>query len=115
MRRHLLVLLVFKSFSRDHSFSEEEENKKKGKGLVCFEGGEDLRLECLLKYSAEVLGKGSTGSKYKAVLDDGLVVAVKRLSNGRFPSFNKGFNRHLKLMGRLRHINVATCEPERMW
>ena len=110
-RKHAVSLAASGSvqgFHSDHGFSEEEENKKKDKGLVCFEGGEDLRLECLLKSSAEVLGKGSTGSTYKAVLDDGLVVAVKRLSNVRFPSFSKCFNRRLNLMGRLRHSNVVS-------
>ena len=58
---------------------------QKSSGLVCFEGGEELRLESLLKASAEVLGKGVSGSTYKAVLEDGIVVAVKRLSALQFP------------------------------
>ncbi|CAL5407604.1 unnamed protein product [Camellia sinensis] len=36
-------------------------------------------LEDLLRASAEVLGKGSYGTAYKAVLDEGVMVVVKRL------------------------------------
>ncbi|GJN32829.1 hypothetical protein PR202_gb21364 [Eleusine coracana subsp. coracana] len=83
---------------------------KSSGGLVCFEGGEALRLESLLKASAEVLGKGASGSTYKAVLEDGAVaVAVKRLSALRFPAGSgrgKAFDRHMRVVGRVRHRNV---------
>ncbi|GJN11268.1 hypothetical protein PR202_ga29446 [Eleusine coracana subsp. coracana] len=81
---------------------------KSSGGLVCFEGGEALRLESLLKASAEVLGKGASGSTYKAVLEDGaVVVAVKRLSALRFPAGRgKAFDRHMRVVGRVRHRNV---------
>lgn len=38
-------------------------------------------LEDLLRASAEVLGKGTFGTAYKAVLEAGIVVAVKRLKD----------------------------------
>ncbi|KAF8664569.1 hypothetical protein HU200_054752 [Digitaria exilis] len=81
----------------------------KSGGLVCFEGGEELRLESLLKASAEVLGKGVSGSTYKAVLEDGIVVAVKCLSALQFPaSRSKAFDRNMRLVGRLRHRHVVS-------
>ncbi|CAN6205845.1 unnamed protein product [Urochloa humidicola] len=86
-----------------------DEKCHKSGGLVCFEGGEELRLESLLKASAEVLGKGVSGSTYKAVLDDGVVVAVKRLSALQFPaSQGKAFDRHMRLVGRLRHRHIVS-------
>lgn len=86
----------------------QEEEKDKDRGLACFEGGENLRLDCLLKASAEVLGKGLSGSTYKAVLEDGIVVAVKRLSAVQFPSRSKAFDRQMQLIGRARHPNVVS-------
>ncbi|XP_021752297.1 probable inactive receptor kinase At5g58300 [Chenopodium quinoa] len=48
--------------------------------LVFFEGcSYNFDLEDLLRASAEVLGKGSYGTAYKAILDEGIVVVVKRL------------------------------------
>ncbi|KAF5750722.1 hypothetical protein HS088_TW03G01061 [Tripterygium wilfordii] len=54
---------------------EAEKNK-----LVFFEGcSSNFDLEDLLRASAEVLGKGSYGTTYKAILEEGSAVAVKRL------------------------------------
>ena len=54
---------------------EAEKNK-----LVFFEGCSfNFDLEDLLRASAEVLGKGSYGTTYKAILEDGTTVVVKRL------------------------------------
>ncbi|KAL6856013.1 hypothetical protein ACP4OV_018815 [Aristida adscensionis] len=104
----------------DEALCLEEEDKRIGGdekqqrggagGLVCFDGGEELRLESLLKASAEVLGKGVSGSTYKAVLEDGVVVAVKRLSALQFPAAgrSKAFDRHMRLVGRLRHRHVVS-------
>ena len=94
-------------------FEEEEKRDdrchKTSGGLVCFDGGDELRLESLLKASAEVLGKGVSGSTYKAVLEDGIVVAVKRLSALQFPaSRSKAFDRHMRVVGRLRHRHVVS-------
>ncbi|KAJ4801073.1 Leucine-rich repeat protein kinase family protein [Rhynchospora pubera] len=42
-------------------------------------------LEDLLRASAEVLGKGTFGTTYKAILETGPVVAVKRLKDANLP------------------------------
>ncbi|KAL8144489.1 hypothetical protein V2J09_017521 [Rumex salicifolius] len=48
--------------------------------LVFFQGcAYNFDLEDLLRASAEVLGKGSYGTAYKAILDEGTTVVVKRL------------------------------------
>jgi hypothetical protein len=87
---------------------DDDKCQLKSRGLVCFEGGEELRLESLLKASAEVLGKGVSGSTYRAVIDGGVVVAVKRLSALQFPAGRgKAFDRHMRVVGRIRHRNVV--------
>lgn len=61
-------------------------------------------LEDLLRASAEVLGKGTFGTAYKAVLEDATVV-VKRLKDGGIGK--KEFEQHMELIGRIRHENVV--------
>ncbi|KAG6556090.1 hypothetical protein Mapa_002031 [Marchantia paleacea] len=75
--------------------------------LVFLEGSKHIfELEDLLRASAEMLGKGSFGTAYKAVLEDGSVVAVKRLkdvsTNGK-----KEFEQQMELIGKLKHPNVV--------
>ncbi|MCO5600663.1 hypothetical protein L7F22_054778 [Adiantum nelumboides] len=83
------------------SAAEKESNK-----LVFFEGGTStFDLEDLLRASAEVLGKGSIGTAYKAVLEDGTTVVVKRLKDvsvGR-----KEFEQHMGMLGKLRHRHLV--------
>ncbi|XP_037403934.1 probable leucine-rich repeat receptor-like protein kinase At1g68400 [Triticum dicoccoides] len=68
-----------------------------------------FELEELLRASAEMLGKGGCGTAYKAVLDDGSVVAVKRLRDAApaAASTKKDFEHHMAVLGRLRHPNVV--------
>ncbi|XP_044365907.1 probable leucine-rich repeat receptor-like protein kinase At1g68400 [Triticum aestivum] len=72
-------------------------------------GGRRFELEELLRASAEMLGKGGYGTAYKAVLDDGSVVAVKRLRDAApaAASTKKDFERHMVVLGHLRHPNVV--------
>eukprot|EP00249_Psilotum_nudum_P001355 c13801_g1_i2 orf=408-2543(-) len=80
-------------------------NPERGK-LVFMDGKKQFDLEDLLRASAEMLGKGSLGTAYKAVLEDGSVVAVKRLKDistaGR-----REFEQHMEFVGRLRHLNLV--------
>ncbi|XP_057532748.1 probable inactive receptor kinase At1g48480 [Amaranthus tricolor] len=62
----------------------DEVNGGLNKKLVFFGngiGGKTFDLEELLRASAEVLGKGTFGTAYKAVLELGTVVSVKRLKD----------------------------------
>ncbi|KAL0291317.1 UNVERIFIED_CONTAM: Leucine-rich repeat receptor-like protein kinase PXC1 [Sesamum calycinum] len=65
-----------------------------------------FELEDLLRASAEMLGKGSLGTVYKAVLDDGCTVAVKRLKDAN-PCARKEFEQYMDVIGKLRHPNVV--------
>ncbi|KAD0267388.1 hypothetical protein E3N88_44537 [Mikania micrantha] len=63
-------------------------------------------LEELLRSSAEVLGKGTMGITYKAILESGLVVAVKRVKEMKSIT-EKEFVRQMQLLGKLRHDNLV--------
>ncbi|CAN8260605.1 unnamed protein product [Cochlearia groenlandica] len=66
----------------------------------------EFDLDGLLKASAEVLGKGTVGSSYKASFDHGLVVAVKRLRDVVVPE--KEFRERLQVLGSMSHANLVT-------
>ncbi|KAL0309612.1 UNVERIFIED_CONTAM: Leucine-rich repeat receptor-like protein kinase PXC1 [Sesamum radiatum] len=74
--------------------------------LVFFDRKKQFELEDLLRASAEMLGKGSLGTVYKAVLDDGCTVAVKRLKDAN-PCARKEFEQYMDVIGKLRHPNVV--------
>ncbi|CAA2966230.1 probable inactive receptor kinase At5g58300 isoform X1 [Olea europaea subsp. europaea] len=81
---------------------EPEKNK-----LVFFEGcSYNFDLEDLLRASAEVLGKGSFGTAYKAVLEESTTVVVKRLKEVIVGK--KDFEQQMETIGRLGlHPNVV--------
>ncbi|CAL5421604.1 unnamed protein product [Camellia sinensis] len=74
--------------------------------MVFFEGAKRFELEDLLRASAEMLGKGGFGTAYKPVLDDGNVVAVKRLKEASIGG-RREFEQQMEVLGRLRHQNVV--------
>ncbi|KAJ4832119.1 hypothetical protein Tsubulata_032537 [Turnera subulata] len=81
--------------------TEAERNK-----LVFFEGGVySFDLEDLLRASAEVLGKGSVGTSYKAVLEEGTTVVVKRLKD--VVVTKREFEMQMEVLGRIKHDNVV--------
>ncbi|CAK7349549.1 unnamed protein product [Dovyalis caffra] len=62
-------------------------------------------LEDLLRASAEVLGKGTFGTAYKAVLEMGTVVAVKRLKD---VTISEGeFREKIEIVGAMDHENLV--------
>ncbi|XVE71974.1 hypothetical protein DITRI_Ditri11bG0001100 [Diplodiscus trichospermus] len=62
-------------------------------------------LEDLLRASAEVLGKGTFGTAYKATLEMGVVVAVKRLKDVTVSE--KEFKEKMEVVGALDHQNLV--------
>ncbi|KAK0580121.1 hypothetical protein LWI29_036688 [Acer saccharum] len=81
---------------------EPEKNK-----LVFFEGSSyNFDLEDLLRASAEVLGKGSYGTAYKAVLEESTTVVVKRLKE--VVVGKREFEQQMEIVGRVgQHQNVV--------
>ncbi|XP_010926113.1 probable inactive receptor kinase At1g48480 [Elaeis guineensis] len=77
-----------------------------GKKLVFFgSGARPFDLEDLLRASAEVLGKGTFGTAYKAVLEMGTAVAVKRLKDVNLPE--KEFREKIEAVGAMDHPNLV--------
>ncbi|XVF50422.1 hypothetical protein PTKIN_Ptkin04bG0098700 [Pterospermum kingtungense] len=76
------------------------------KKLVFFgNAGRVFDLEDLLRASAEVLGKGTFGTAYKAVLEGGMAVAVKRLKDVTISE--KEFKDKIEGVGAMDHQNLV--------
>ncbi|XP_052183585.1 probable inactive receptor kinase At1g48480 [Diospyros lotus] len=75
------------------------------KKLVFFGSGRVFDLEDLLRASAEVLGKGTFGTAYKAVLEVGTVVAVKRLKDVTISE--REFREKIESVGAMDHQNLV--------
>lgn len=81
--------------------TETERNK-----LVFFGYGKHtFDQDDLFRASAEVLGKGTFGTSYKAIIENGIRVTVKRLRDVIVGS-NK-FQQHMENIGRMGNKNVA--------
>eukprot|EP00252_Welwitschia_mirabilis_P015681 TRINITY_DN3468_c0_g1_i3.p1 TRINITY_DN3468_c0_g1~~TRINITY_DN3468_c0_g1_i3.p1 ORF type:complete len:461 (+),score=85.72 TRINITY_DN3468_c0_g1_i3:845-2227(+) len=80
-------------------------------GVLMFCGGEApmYTLEDLLKASAETMGRGTLGITYKAVMENRMVVTVKRLKNSGKMSIDE-FERHMEMVGKLRHQNIVSLK-----
>lgn len=74
--------------------------------LVFFDERRGFELEDLLRASAEMLGKGSLGTVYRAVLESRYAVAVKRLKDAN-PCGRIEFQRYMNVVGCLRHPNLV--------
>ncbi|KAJ9148032.1 hypothetical protein P3X46_030129 [Hevea brasiliensis] len=74
--------------------------------LVFFEGcNYAFDLEDLLRASAEVLGKGTFGMAYKAILEDATAVVVKRLKEVSVGK--RDFEQQMEVVGSIKHENVV--------
>ncbi|CAN8294330.1 unnamed protein product [Cochlearia groenlandica] len=97
---------------KDRGFSWERGDEGAVGTLVFLGAGDSsetvmrYNMEDLLKASAETLGRGTLGSTYKAVMESGFIVTVKRLKNARYPRMEE-FKRHVEILGQLRHPNLV--------
>ncbi|CAN8260693.1 unnamed protein product [Cochlearia groenlandica] len=57
--------------------------------------------------ASNLIGNGGFGATYKAEISQDVVVAIKRLSIGRFQGVQQ-FHAEIKTLGRLRHANLVT-------
>ncbi|XP_077211581.1 leucine-rich repeat protein kinase family protein [Tasmannia lanceolata] len=82
---------------------------KSGSLVFCAGEPQIYTVEQLMRASAEMLGRGTMGTSYKAVLDNQLIVGVKRLDAGKIsPAMTRdGFQMHLETVGNLRHPNLV--------
>ncbi|CAN6441736.1 unnamed protein product [Victoria cruziana] len=90
-------------------YGKKQTGQEKEERMVFFQARKRFRLEDLLKASAEMLGKGSMGSTYKASFDDGAVVVVKRLRDRASGGGKKKSVEHqMQILGGLNHPNVVS-------
>lgn len=75
------------------------------KKLIFFGSARMFDLEDLLRASAEVLGKGTFGTAYKAVLEMGTIVAVKRLKDVTLSDME--FREKIDKVGEMNHENLV--------
>ncbi|KAI3446957.1 hypothetical protein Pfo_003622 [Paulownia fortunei] len=92
------------SSSKDDVTGGSAEGGERNKLIFFHGGGYSFDLEDLLRASAEVLGKGSVGTSYKAVLEEGTTVVVKRLKD--VAAGKKEFEQQMEVLGNIKHQNV---------
>ncbi|KAL6509270.1 hypothetical protein OROGR_022580 [Orobanche gracilis] len=114
----LLLIITSRKQKDDTMSATSQQNKENSTGsmaseylgadgkMTFFEGCNSVfDLEDLLRASAEVIGRGSFGTTYKADLEDATTVVVKRMKEvvvGR-----REFEHQMEIVGNIRHANVA--------
>ncbi|GJU40701.1 probable LRR receptor-like serine/threonine-protein kinase [Tanacetum coccineum] len=84
----------------------KKEGETKGE-LVTVDGGEkELELETLLKASAYILGATGSSIIYKAVLEDGTALAVRRIGESGLERF-RDFENQVRVIAKLVHPNLV--------
>ncbi|ERN05693.1 probable LRR receptor-like serine/threonine-protein kinase At4g37250 [Amborella trichopoda] len=86
---------------------DEEQKKREGGGkLVTVDGDTELELERLLKASAYILGASGSSIVYKAVLEDGSMLAVRRIGECGVDKM-KDFEGQVRIIAKARHPNLV--------
>ncbi|KAL5561296.1 hypothetical protein UlMin_031043 [Ulmus minor] len=80
-------------------------NSQKGL-LVTMDGEPELELETLLKSSAYILGASGASIVYKALLEDGTALAVRRIGKDQEERM-KEFENHVRIIAKMRHPNLV--------
>ncbi|KAK9163843.1 hypothetical protein Syun_004745 [Stephania yunnanensis] len=96
--------------NRKMNNSNDKANEAVKSGNLVFCAGDDqiYTLEQLMRGSAELIGRGTIGSTYKAVLESNVCVTVKRFDgNKTHVTSREMFERHIVSVSRLRHPNLV--------
>ncbi|KAL5974683.1 putative leucine-rich repeat receptor-like protein kinase imk3 [Asimina triloba] len=83
----------------------EVESGEAGGKLVHFDGPMVFTADDLLCATAEIMGKSTYGTVYKATLEDGSQVAVKRLRE-KIAKSQREFEAEVNALGKIRHPNL---------
>lgn len=86
-------------------YQEHDQQNKKGT-LVTVDGDKELELETLLKASAYILGASGSSIMYKAVLEDGTALAVRRIGENSVDRF-RDFETQVRVIAKLVHPNLV--------
>lgn len=107
--------LIVTSLEFDKPKLQERSCSGSGKqGRLCYLRDDEnmCDLKTLLKSPAEILGSGEFGCSYKAVLENGSALVVKRFRHMNNVG-KEDFQEHMRRLGRLKHPNllplVAYC------
>ncbi|KAK2377253.1 putative inactive leucine-rich repeat receptor protein kinase IMK2 [Trifolium repens] len=84
---------------------EVEPGGDAGGKLVHFDGPLAFTADDLLCATAEIMGKSTYGTVYKATLEDGSQAAVKRLRE-KITKSQRDFESEVSILGRIRHPNL---------
>ncbi|XP_027337560.1 probably inactive leucine-rich repeat receptor-like protein kinase IMK2 [Abrus precatorius] len=84
---------------------EVEAGGEAGGKLVHFDGSMAFTADDLLCATAEIMGKSTYGTVYKATLEDGSQVAVKRLRE-KITKSQREFESEVSVLGKIRHPNL---------
>ncbi|KAK7396003.1 hypothetical protein VNO78_16671 [Psophocarpus tetragonolobus] len=103
-----IVLLIFSGKSKFGRLSSIRRRQ-----VVTFQDvPTELNYDCVVTATGNfsiryLIGTGGFGSTYKAELSPGFLVAIKRLSIGRFQGIQQ-FETEIRTLGRIRHKNLVT-------
>ncbi|KAJ0091393.1 hypothetical protein Patl1_13624 [Pistacia atlantica] len=109
MRWNLAYLVVKGTMGKRGSKSSNRGGKSIGIDLVMINdekgpfGSSDL-----MRAAAEVLGSSGLGSSYKAAVDNGLTVVVKRMGEMNRIGSRDDFHAEMERLGALKHPNILT-------
>ncbi|KAK6151188.1 hypothetical protein DH2020_016120 [Rehmannia glutinosa] len=89
---------------KNHAMHAAQEQKNGA--LVTVDGEKQLELETLLKASAYILGASGSSIMYKAVLEDGTTLAVRRIGENGVDRF-RDFQNQVRVIAKLVHPNLV--------
>ncbi|KAL1307963.1 hypothetical protein HN51_049875 [Arachis hypogaea] len=94
-----------KGISPPAGAGDVETGGENGGKLVHFDGPLAFTADDLLCATAEIMGKSTYGTVYKATLEDGSQAAVKRLRE-KITKSQREFESEVAVLGRIRHPNL---------
>lgn len=90
----------------DNNQNQKPLQENKTGTLVTVDGEKQLEVETLLKASAFILGATGSSIMYKAVLEDGTSLAVRRIGESGVERF-KDFENTVRVIAKLVHPNLV--------
>ncbi|KAL6526890.1 hypothetical protein OROGR_015980 [Orobanche gracilis] len=99
------------NFSGGYDFSRSPSTDGGSGKLVMFSGDPDFSAgtHALLNKDCE-LGRGGFGAVYRTVLGDGRSVAIKKLTVSSLVKSQDDFEREVKTLGNIRHVNLVALD-----
>ncbi|KAL4343696.1 probable LRR receptor-like serine/threonine-protein kinase At4g37250 [Arachis hypogaea] len=101
------------NYNQHQNGRQENSKQHEGSGqqnktgtLVTVDGDKELEVETLLKASAYILGATGSSIMYKAVLQDGTSLAVRRIGENGVERF-KDFENQVRVIAKLVHPNLV--------